>query len=103
MGREAVINWPLYQVSDYYVSRGCLAPEQNAHNHFCVFIDKLEGSCTDPRANRVAPGAPNPALNSATAARRAPPNLRPLKSVMSNQAAVSFTSFYEAYQGDGST
>lgn len=19
-----------------------------AHNHFCVFIDKLEGSCTDP-------------------------------------------------------
>lgn len=61
-----------------------------AHNHFCVFIDKLEGSCTDPRANRVAPGASNTALNSATAARRAPPNLRPLKSVMSKPGSCVF-------------
>lgn len=69
---------------------GLLGSRVRAHNHPCVFIDKLEGSCTDLQANRVAPGAPNIALNSATAARPAPPNLRPLKSVMSKPGSCVF-------------
>lgn len=69
---------------------GLLGSRAHAHNHFCVFIDKLEGSHTDPQANRVVPGAPNSALNSAPAARPAPPNLRPLKSVMSKPGSCVF-------------
>lgn len=67
-----------------------LGSRAHAHNHFCVFIDKLGGSCTDPQAKGVVPGAPNIALNSATAARPAPPNLRPLKSVMSKLGSCVF-------------
>lgn len=58
-----VSGWPEVRSCDQLVSLpsirlgyelGLLGSRDRAHNHSCVFIDKLEGS-TDPQANRVTP------------------------------------------------
>lgn len=52
-----VSRWPEVRSCDQLVSLpsiglghelGLLGSRARAHNHSCVFIDKLEGSCTDP-------------------------------------------------------
>lgn len=92
------------QVAQFPSSRlghvpGCLAPEPMLITISVYLLISLRAPTLIPEANRVVPGAPNSALNSATAARPAPPNVRPLKSVMSKPGSRVFYQLLRGLSG----